>query len=82
MMKNFKSWLGEQKRIWKEKKGENNEIARVGDVKSILQIIPETPGNFNVWYWASGRIQQMLVTMKRRYYTGGRGNKKAPREEG
>lgn len=24
----------------------------------------------------------MLVTMKRRYYCGGKGNKKAPREEG
>lgn len=56
---------------------------RQGENKSILQIIPEkTPGNFNVWYWSAGRIQQMLVTMKRRYYCQGNGNKKAPREEG
>ena len=83
MTENFKSWLGEQKKLWKQKKTEHYENLRGGDVKSILQIVPEkTSGNFNVWYWAGGRIQQMLITMKRRYFMGGRGNKKAPREEG
>ena len=58
-------------------------MSRVGQTKSILQIIPEkTPGNFNVWYWSAGRIQQLLLTMRRRYYSEGRGTKKAPREEG
>lgn len=52
-------------------------------MKSILQIIPEkTGGNFNIWYWCGGRIQQLLLTMKRKYYCNGRGSKKAPREEG
>lgn len=52
-------------------------------MKSILQIIPEkTGGNFNIWYWSGGRIQQLLLTMKRKYYCNGRGSKKAPREEG
>jgi len=46
-----------------------------------LQIIPEkAPGNFNVWYWSGGRIQQMLLIMKRKYFCAGKGNKKAPRE--
>ncbi len=58
-------------------------MMRGSEAKSILQIIPEkTAGNFNVWYWSGGRIQQMLLTMRRRYYCLGRGNKKAPREEG
>lgn len=82
-MKNFKAWLGEQKNIWKEHKADASENVRFSDIKSILQIIPEkTVGNFNVWFWSGGKIQQMLVTMKRRYYCSGKGNKKAPREEG
>ena len=41
MMKNFKAWLGDQKKIWKEKKIDNtHEIMRNGETKSILQIIP------------------------------------------
>jgi hypothetical protein len=41
MMKNFKSWLGEQKKLWKERKLETPaEHFRGGDLKSILQIIP------------------------------------------
>ena len=81
---NFKSWLVEQKRIWKEKKTEHNETMRTGDMKSILQIIPDKiPGSFSVWYWAGGRVQQMSMTMKRKYYSNRRGGtKKAPREEG
>lgn len=84
MMKNFKSWLGQQKKIWKNNKIDPYpENSRFSDIKSILQIIPEkTAGNFNIWYWSGGKIQQMLVTMKRRYYCGGKGNRKAPREEG
>ena len=82
MTKNFKQWLGEQKRIWREKKEEStNEVVRFSDTKSILQITPEkTAGNFNVWYWSSGRVQQILLTLKRKYYCTGKGNKKAPRE--
>jgi len=58
-------------------------MPRVGELKSILQILPEkSAGNFNVWYWSAGRIQQLLLTIKRRYYCNGKGLKKAPREEG
>ena len=38
MMKNFKSWLSDQKKIWKEKKSDQTENIRTGDNKSILQI--------------------------------------------
>ena len=57
---------------------------RSGDMKSILQIIPDNiPGSFTVWYWAGARVQQITVTMNRRYYVRGKGgNKKAPREQG
>jgi hypothetical protein len=84
MMKNFKLWLNDQKKIWRERKSENSyEVERPGELKCILQIIPEkTAGNFNIWYWSAGRVQQLLLTMKRKYYCGGKGNKKAPREEG
>lgn len=53
-------------------------------MKSVLQIIPEkAAGTFNVWFWAGGRVQQMLLTAQRRYFMGKKGgNKKAPREEG
>lgn len=60
------------------------ESIRIGDLKSILQVIPEkTPGNFVVWYHSSNRIQQLQLTLKRKYYVKGVGGlKKAPREEG
>lgn len=82
MTKNFKSWLGEQKKLWKENKDTSRpQMPRAGELKSILQIIPQkTAGNFNVWYWSAGRIQQLLLTIKRRYYCNGKGLKKAPRE--
>lgn len=83
MMKTFKSWLGEQKKIWRQHKTNSliNETGKPGELKCILQIIPEkAPGNFNVWYWSGGRIQQMLLIMKRKYFCAGKGNKKAPRE--
>ncbi len=52
-------------------------MPRAGQLKSILQILPEkTAGNFNVWYWSAGRIQQLLLTIKRRYYCNGKGLKK------
>jgi hypothetical protein len=38
------------------------------------------PGTFNVWYHSGGKIQQMLMTFKRRYYVKGEGTKKAPHE--
>ena len=59
-------------------------MTRGGDMKSILQIIPDKiPGSFTVWYWAGGRVQQITITMKRRYYSSRKGGmKKAPREEG
>ncbi len=40
------------------------------------------PGTFNIWYHSGGKIQQMLVNIKRRYYVKGDGTKKAPHEEG
>ena len=41
MMKNFKAWLVGQKRIWKEKKSDTaHEMMRIGEAKSILQVIP------------------------------------------
>ena len=59
--KNFKGWLHEQKRIWKNRKREvniNYGNYKHSDMKSVLQIIPDkTHGNFTVWYWAGGRIQ-------------------------
>jgi hypothetical protein len=36
------------------------------------------PGQFNVWYHSGGKIQQLLVSIKRRYYAKGEGTKKAP----
>ena len=55
---------------------------RGGDLKYILQIIDDKmPGSFTVWYWAGGRVQQISVTMKRKYYCSRKGGtKKAPRE--
>ena len=46
-------------------------------MKSILQIIPDKiPGSFTVWYWAGGRVQQITITMKRRYYSSRKGGMK------
>lgn len=50
-------------------------------MKSIIHIVPEkTPGSFNVWYHSGGKIQSLLINVKRRYYCKGDGVKKAPRE--
>jgi hypothetical protein len=43
--------------------------------------VPEkSAGNFNVWYYAGGKIQQILLSVKRKYYCKGKGIKKAPRD--
>lgn len=82
MMKKFPQWLIQQKKLWKNRKTEpvQNDTIKWSDLKSILQIIPQkTPGNFTVWFYAGGRIQQMLVNLDRKYYLKDQGNKKAPR---
>jgi len=42
----------------------------------------KTAGNFTVWYHSGGRIDSFMLTVKRRYSCKGKGNKKAPRDEG
>ena len=82
MNKNFPKWLTEQKKIWRNRKTVVNEQDqnRWSDVKSVLQIIPEKdPGNYTVWYYSVGKIQQMLLTIDRKYYVKDDGSKKAPR---
>ena len=87
MKTNFKSWLGEQKKIWKNNKRESaiNESMKFQELKSILQIVPmeNAPGSFTVWYYSGNKIQQLLLNFKRHFYRiDKRGEKKAPREEG
>ncbi len=88
---NFSSWLTKQKTVWKQRvKGNDNkssqqfDVVRHQELKSIIQIVPQKiPGMFNVWYHSGGKIQQLLVSIKRRYYAKDKqGTKKAPHDQG
>ena len=87
MKNNFKAWLGEQKKLWKNHKINTviDESMKFQEMKSILQVIPmaNAPGSFTVWYYSGSKIQQLLLNFKRHYYVmDKRGTKKAPRDEG
>lgn len=80
MSPGLRGWLAEQEEAVAGAAARAGDgRGRLFDAKSILQVTEEKEvANFNVWYWAGGRIQQLLVTVRATLLLRGQGQQEGP----